>query len=59
MDNQQPIFGKTDQLSDPQLRDVYPHKVSKISYYNFIRNKSKLLIRVMCRTLDIVEHMLD
>ena len=28
MDQHEPIFGKTDQLSDPQLKDVYPHKVS-------------------------------
>ena len=26
MDNQEPVFGKTYQHADPQLRDVYPHK---------------------------------
>ena len=29
MDSQEPVFAKTDQLSDPQIKDVYPHKVRK------------------------------
>ena len=32
MDNQEPVFATTDQMSDPQIRDVYPHKVSKIIF---------------------------
>ena len=31
MDNQEPVFAKTDQLSDPQIKDVYPHKVNTTS----------------------------
>ena len=27
MDNQEPVFATTDQMSDPQIKDVYPHKV--------------------------------
>ena len=27
MDNQEPVFGKTDQHRDPQIQEVYPHKV--------------------------------
>ena len=26
MDNEEPVFGKTHQHFDPQLKDVYPHK---------------------------------
>ena len=26
MDNQEPVFGRTHQHFDPQLKDVYPHK---------------------------------
>jgi len=34
MDNQEPVFAKTDQLSDPQLKDVYPHKPICPSRFN-------------------------
>ena len=29
MDNQEPVFGKTAQYRDPQLQEVYPHKVNR------------------------------
>ena len=31
MDSQEPVFAKTDQLSDPQIKDVYPHKVGNFN----------------------------
>ena len=31
MDSQEPVFAKTDQLSDPQIKDVYPHKVKNFN----------------------------
>ena len=35
MDNQEPVFATTDQMSDPQIKDVYPHKVG-LKYYTFV-----------------------
>ena len=40
MDNQEPVFATTDQMSDPQIKDVYPHKVGleyrKFSFFSFL-----------------------
>ena len=35
MDNQEPVFATTDQMSDPQIKDVYPHKVG-LEYKKFV-----------------------
>ena len=35
MDNQEPVFATTDQMSDPQIKDVYPHKVG-LEYNKFV-----------------------
>ena len=59
MDNEEPVFGKTHQHFDPQLKDVYPHKglrtfhlflkqlspVFNITTYNFFK-KSQFHIKV-------------
>ena len=44
MDNQEPVFATTDQMSDPQIKDVYPHKVGL---------KYKDLIYLVIRYIDI------
>ena len=35
MDNEEPVFGKTHQHFDPQLKDVYPHKGLRKTFHLF------------------------
>ena len=37
MDNEEPVFGKTHQHFDPQLKDVYPHKGLRKTFHLFFK----------------------